>query len=299
MSPCTTASPVDCAYRSKKSKHKCGRWWMSNLYREIAATITQNASFCFHVNAYYLLNSCSHVDNILNTVVKEAPGVLEVWRGVLKHHQLRGVIDARQCCPFGIPVHLQREQTFGCDKEQEERAMRAQQSLETRQTHVCGPVSGIIPNIIHQVGEVLQAVGDVMREEQNAHCLHTDTQNTHNLGKETNRSFVFFFLLIWLAGYLWPWFNVGDVHPQPGLHSVSQKVSSLLRSATQFSVTMALLKSTRSECVSGSTVSGIKNICQPFHGFQHSFVTWSDCYWEKLAKAYVSPYIRQYPWLRW
>lgn len=149
-------------------------------------------SFCFNLSAYYLLNSCSHVDNILNTVVKEAPGVLEVWRGVLKHHQLRGVIDARQCCPFGIPVHLQREQSFGFDKEQEERAMRAQQSLKTRQTHVCGPVSGIIPNIIHQVGEVLQAVGDVMREEQNAHCLHTDTQK-HTQFRERNKPVIRFF----------------------------------------------------------------------------------------------------------
>lgn len=50
---------------------------------------------------------------------------------------------------------------------------RTQGSRTTESTHVCGPVSSIIPNIIHQVRKVLQAVGDVMRKEQDAHCLHT------------------------------------------------------------------------------------------------------------------------------
>lgn len=34
--------------------------------------------------------------------------------------------------------------------------------------------------------------------------------------------------------YLWPGFNVRDVHPESDLHSISQKLSRLLRSATQF-----------------------------------------------------------------
>lgn len=66
---------------------------MSNLYWETAITITQNGFLCSNlslililVSAYYLLNSCSHFDNILNTVVEEVPGVLEVRRGILNHH---------------------------------------------------------------------------------------------------------------------------------------------------------------------------------------------------------------------
>lgn len=58
---------------------------------------------CF---AFYLLSCGSHVDHVLNAVVKEVPSVLEVWRGILKHHQLCGVIDSCQRCPFGVPVHL-------------------------------------------------------------------------------------------------------------------------------------------------------------------------------------------------
>lgn len=50
-----------------------------------------------------------HVDHILNPVVKEVPGVLEIWRGILDHHQLCRVVDACQRCPFGVPVHLQKK----------------------------------------------------------------------------------------------------------------------------------------------------------------------------------------------
>lgn len=32
-------------------------------------------------------------------------------------------------------------------------------------THVCGTVSGVIPDVIHEGGEVLQAVWDVVRKE--------------------------------------------------------------------------------------------------------------------------------------
>lgn len=43
-------------------------------------------------------------------------------------------------------------------------------------THICGPVSSVVPNVIHQGGEVLQALRDVVRKEQDAHCLRTSTQ---------------------------------------------------------------------------------------------------------------------------
>lgn len=71
-------------------------------------------SVCLNIynkcGALYLLCCSGHVDYILNAVVKEVPGVLEVWRGVLNHHQLCGVIDARQRCPFSVPVHLQKRE---------------------------------------------------------------------------------------------------------------------------------------------------------------------------------------------
>lgn len=40
-----------------------------------------------------------------------------------------------------------------------------------RSTHICGTVSSIVPDIIHQGGEVLQTVWDVVWEEQNTHSL--------------------------------------------------------------------------------------------------------------------------------
>lgn len=38
-------------------------------------------------------------------------------------------------------------------------------------THVCGSVSSVVPDVVHKGGEVLQAVGDVVRKEQEAHRL--------------------------------------------------------------------------------------------------------------------------------
>lgn len=32
-------------------------------------------------------------------------------------------------------------------------------------THICGPVSGVVPDVVHHGGQVLQAVGDVVRKE--------------------------------------------------------------------------------------------------------------------------------------
>lgn len=32
-------------------------------------------------------------------------------------------------------------------------------------THICGSVSSVVPNVVHQVGEVLQTVRDVVRKE--------------------------------------------------------------------------------------------------------------------------------------
>lgn len=43
-------------------------------------------------------------------------------------------------------------------------------------THVCGPVSGVVPDVVHQRGQVLQAVGDVVRKEQDAHRLKVNQQ---------------------------------------------------------------------------------------------------------------------------
>lgn len=54
---------------------------MGNTYESTCSVI-----LILFSSAYYLLSSCSHVDHILNTVVKEVPGVLEVWRRILKHH---------------------------------------------------------------------------------------------------------------------------------------------------------------------------------------------------------------------
>lgn len=57
--------------------------------------------------ALCLFGCAGHVHYILNTVGKKVPGVLKVWRGVLKHHQLCGVVDTRQRSPFSVPVHLE------------------------------------------------------------------------------------------------------------------------------------------------------------------------------------------------
>lgn len=43
-------------------------------------------------------------------------------------------------------------------------------------THICGAVPGVVPDVIHQGGEMLQAVGDVVRKEQDAHRLQTQQQ---------------------------------------------------------------------------------------------------------------------------
>lgn len=113
-------------------------------------------------------------------------------------------------------------------------------------THVCGSVSGIVPNVVHQGGEVLQAVWDVVRKEQDAHRLRTQSQGSNVASILTSASTenkrmkedtdVDCSLCSSGSLHLWPWFNVGDVHPQSGLYSISQKVSSLLWSATQLSM---------------------------------------------------------------
>ena len=81
INPCTTASPVDCTYRAYFTLGT-----KSKIYSYLADRnrITLD-----------LFGSASHVDNILNAVFKEGPGILVVWGGVLNHHQLCGVIDAR------------------------------------------------------------------------------------------------------------------------------------------------------------------------------------------------------------
>lgn len=55
----------------------------------------------------YLLGCGGHVHYILNAVVEEGPGVLEVGGGILDHHQLGGVVDAGERRPLRVPVHLQ------------------------------------------------------------------------------------------------------------------------------------------------------------------------------------------------
>lgn len=54
-----------------------------------------------------LFGCAGHVHYILNAVAKKGPGVLKVWRRVLKHHQLCGVVDTCQRSPFSVPVHLE------------------------------------------------------------------------------------------------------------------------------------------------------------------------------------------------
>lgn len=50
-------------------------------------------------------------------------------------------------------------------------------------THICGSVSSIVPDVVHQGGQVLQAVRDVVRKEQYAHGLRTQSKS-----QESNRS---------------------------------------------------------------------------------------------------------------
>lgn len=62
------------------------------------------------------------------------------------------------------------------ERGQEGMSGRRRGSRTVGPTHVCGSVSSVVPDVVHQVGEVLQAVGDVVRKEQDAHCLRTSTQ---------------------------------------------------------------------------------------------------------------------------
>ena len=64
----------------------------------------------------YLLGSVAHVHCIADSVFQKAPGVLEVWGGVLHHHQLSGVVDASQHRSAGVPVTLQRNPSRGIDR---------------------------------------------------------------------------------------------------------------------------------------------------------------------------------------
>ena len=83
-------------------------------------------------------------------------------------------------------------------------------------THVCGSVSGVVPDVVHQGGEVLQAVWDVVRKQQDAHRLRTHTHRVKD------QNVVFWSLCSSSCSlYLWPRLNVGDVHPQSGLYSIS------------------------------------------------------------------------------
>lgn len=54
-----------------------------------------------------------------------------------------------------------------------------EEGLSRRQggsTHVCGAVPGVVPDVVHHGGEMLQAFGDVVRKEQDAHRLQTQQQ---------------------------------------------------------------------------------------------------------------------------
>lgn len=53
------------------------------------------------------------------------------------------------------------------------RRRRRRRSGVIGSTHVCGSVSGVVPDVVHEGGEVLQAVWDVVRKEQDAHRLTT------------------------------------------------------------------------------------------------------------------------------
>lgn len=62
------------------------------------------------------------------------------------------------------------------ERGQEGMSGRRRGSRAVGSTHVCGSVSGVVPDVVHQVGEVLQTVGDVVGEQQYAHCLRTNKQ---------------------------------------------------------------------------------------------------------------------------
>lgn len=51
-------------------------------------------------------------------------------------------------------------------------------------THVCGAIACVVPDVIHHGGKVLQTVWDVVRKQQYTHRLqsHTHTLAFYNLG---------------------------------------------------------------------------------------------------------------------
>jgi len=46
-------------------------------------------------------------------------------------------------------------------------------------THVCGAISSVVPDVVHQGGQVLQAVRDVVRKQQDTHGLEGHHSQSH------------------------------------------------------------------------------------------------------------------------
>lgn len=66
-------------------------------------------------------------------------------------------------------LQTRAEKTWKTDKEREDRGrLRGN-------THVCGAIPCVVPDVIHHGGEVLQTVWDVVRKQQYTHRLQSHT----------------------------------------------------------------------------------------------------------------------------
>lgn len=97
ISPWTTASPVACTYTKQRS--------LNNYYSSRQKSQKKFTKKC-HNN---LFSSVSDVNYVLYAIIKKGPRFLKVRRWILHHHQLCGVIDARQRCTPRVPVHLKQQ----------------------------------------------------------------------------------------------------------------------------------------------------------------------------------------------
>lgn len=100
----------------------------------------------------------------------------------------------RDRCSGGSNLGGGRPDIVGVVVERGEESMsrRGRGSRVMGSTHVCGSVSGVVPHVVHQGGEVLQAVRDVVREEQDAHRLRTYTQSSISPEGYTRKGVLFY-----------------------------------------------------------------------------------------------------------
>lgn len=92
----------------------------------------------------------------------------DVWGS--RHSGWRGVSNLSSSRPDVVWVLMKRGQ------EAVSRRKRGPGMIGS--THVCGPVSSIVPDVVHHGGQVLQTVRDVVRKEQDAHCLKAEIKES-------------------------------------------------------------------------------------------------------------------------